>query len=202
MLPLLVAVIIAHAFTVLALRRSILTEKLSRRGHHLAREYAVDVLEGTLVHQGMQTNLIALPAEAPIAELSSLHIPEVFDAQVAYPIVDANGRLTGMISARHLGVLAANAGGASPNGTFADLSFANFASIGPDATMREAADQIAASGRLAVPVVNEDRVLLGIVTVRELLAARATTFAEEWTRQRSLTLRMPFVTSAARARQA
>src|SRR5678815_4284830 len=40
-LPLLVAVTIAHGFTVLVLRRSILTEKIARRGYHLSREYAV-----------------------------------------------------------------------------------------------------------------------------------------------------------------
>jgi len=44
-LPLLVAVTIAHGFTVLTLRRSILTEKIARRGYHLSREYAVDPLE-------------------------------------------------------------------------------------------------------------------------------------------------------------
>ena len=40
LLPLLVAVTIAHAFTVLVLRRSILTEKIARRGYHLSREYS------------------------------------------------------------------------------------------------------------------------------------------------------------------
>ena len=45
LLPLLLAVTIAHGFTVLALRRSILTEKVSRRGFHLSREYAIDPLE-------------------------------------------------------------------------------------------------------------------------------------------------------------
>ena len=45
LLPLLVAVSIAHGFTVLVLRRSILTEKVARRGYHLSREYAVDPLE-------------------------------------------------------------------------------------------------------------------------------------------------------------
>ena len=40
LLPLLVAVTLAHAFTVLTLRRSILTEKVARRGFHLTREYA------------------------------------------------------------------------------------------------------------------------------------------------------------------
>jgi chloride channel protein, CIC family len=45
LLPLLVAVTIAHGCTVLLLRRSILTEKVARRGFHLSREYAVDPLE-------------------------------------------------------------------------------------------------------------------------------------------------------------
>src|SRR5690242_17109067 len=38
LLPLLLAVTIAHGFTVLTLRRSILTEKVARRGYHLSRE--------------------------------------------------------------------------------------------------------------------------------------------------------------------
>jgi chloride channel protein, CIC family len=37
--------VIAHAFTVLTLRRSILTEKVARRGYHLSRKSAVDPLE-------------------------------------------------------------------------------------------------------------------------------------------------------------
>ena len=45
LLPLLLAVAIAHGFTVLTLRRSILTEKISRRGYHLSREYSIDPLE-------------------------------------------------------------------------------------------------------------------------------------------------------------
>ena len=45
LLPLLVACIAAHAVTVLLLRRSILTEKVARRGHHVIREYIVDPFE-------------------------------------------------------------------------------------------------------------------------------------------------------------
>ncbi|MBX7114242.1 MAG: chloride channel protein [Myxococcaceae bacterium] len=44
-MPLAVAVVTAHAFTVLVLRRSILTEKVSRRGYHVTREYEIDPLE-------------------------------------------------------------------------------------------------------------------------------------------------------------
>jgi H+/Cl- antiporter ClcA len=64
LLPLLPAVTVAHGFTVLTLRRSILTEKVSRRGFHLSREYAVDPLEILFVHEVMRTNIVALPASA------------------------------------------------------------------------------------------------------------------------------------------
>ena len=56
MLPLLLAVTIAHGFTVLLLRRSILTEKVSRRGYHLSREYSVDPLEILFVSEVMRPN--------------------------------------------------------------------------------------------------------------------------------------------------
>ncbi len=62
LLPLLVAVTLAHTFTVLTLRRSILTEKVARRGFHLSREYEVDPLEIVFVREVMQ------PAEAFGAE--------------------------------------------------------------------------------------------------------------------------------------
>jgi H+/Cl- antiporter ClcA len=53
-LPLAAAVMIAHSFTVLVLRRSILTEKVSRRGFHVTREYAVDPLEVLFAHEVMR----------------------------------------------------------------------------------------------------------------------------------------------------
>src|SRR6185437_5908084 len=45
LLPLLIACTAAFAVTVLLLKRSILTEKVARRGYHLSREYIVDPFE-------------------------------------------------------------------------------------------------------------------------------------------------------------
>jgi hypothetical protein len=56
MLPLLAASVAAHAFTVLFQKRSILTERLSRRGYHLSREYGVDPLETVMVSHVMRMN--------------------------------------------------------------------------------------------------------------------------------------------------
>src|SRR6478735_9244803 len=71
LLPLLVAVTIAHGFTVLVLDRSILTEKVARRGFHMSREYAVDPLEIIFAREVMRDNIVALRAGAPIDTLVS-----------------------------------------------------------------------------------------------------------------------------------
>jgi len=88
-LPLLAASVAAHAFTVLFQKRSILTERLSRRGYHLSREYGVDPLETVTVAEVMRTsgeapseaNLVfAYPGETlrTVAErMASAHVTEM-----------------------------------------------------------------------------------------------------------------------------
>jgi H+/Cl- antiporter ClcA len=59
-LPLIIAATGAYAFSVLVLPRSVLTEKIARRGLHLTREYSTDPLETFLVRDVM-TPLGELP---------------------------------------------------------------------------------------------------------------------------------------------
>jgi len=92
-LPLLAASVAAHAFTVLFQKRSILTERLSRRGYHLSREYGVDPLETVTVAEVMRTgegadsgdeSIFAYPGETlrMVAErMASAHVTEM-------PVVD------------------------------------------------------------------------------------------------------------------
>src|ERR1700729_3795180 len=88
LLPLLVASVIAHGFTVLGLRRSILTEKVARRGYHLSREYAVDPLEILFVREVMRTSIVALPADALYDTLRhSLHGDSSRRRQRLYPVI-------------------------------------------------------------------------------------------------------------------
>ena len=63
LLPLSVAVVVAHAFTVLVLDRSVLTEKVARRGYHVTREYEIDPLEVLLVREVMKELRPDTPAE-------------------------------------------------------------------------------------------------------------------------------------------
>src|SRR5262249_51036152 len=60
-LPLFIGVIVAYAFTVLVMKRSILTGKISRRGFHLSREYAIDPLEILFVRDVVRTNITTVP---------------------------------------------------------------------------------------------------------------------------------------------
>jgi len=60
---LMVATIAAYATTVMLLRRSILTEKVARRGHHIHREYIVDPLEVANVESIMDRDVPIIPAD-------------------------------------------------------------------------------------------------------------------------------------------
>ena len=48
------------------MKRSILTEKVARRGFHVSREYAVDPLELLSVGDIMSTNLVTVPAKLSV----------------------------------------------------------------------------------------------------------------------------------------
>jgi CIC family chloride channel protein len=54
---------------VLVLKRSILTEKVARRGFHVMREYAVDPLEATFVREVMETDIYTVEPARSIADL-------------------------------------------------------------------------------------------------------------------------------------
>ena len=62
---LLIASIVAHGFTVLVMKRSILTEKVARRGYQISREYAVDPLDRVSVGEVMTTDVVTVPASMP-----------------------------------------------------------------------------------------------------------------------------------------
>lgn len=61
----------ALGVTVLLLRRSILTEKLARRGQHIAREYSVDLFELARVEDVMDREVPLIPATTPLPRFSA-----------------------------------------------------------------------------------------------------------------------------------
>src|SRR3954468_7900387 len=104
LLPLLLAVTIAHGFTVLTLRRSILTEKVSRRGFHLSREYAIDPLEIVFAREVARSTVAVLPAAGnPAAAAAALRpATNARHQQRLFPVVDENRRLVGVVTRNDL----------------------------------------------------------------------------------------------------
>jgi len=97
---LLIGCVAALAVTVLLLRRSILTEKLARRGHHITREYSIDVFELLRVREVMDENPPTIPATMKVGELSdriARNDPELSRRQGTL-IVDGQRRLVGIIT--------------------------------------------------------------------------------------------------------
>jgi H+/Cl- antiporter ClcA len=66
---LLIASFVAYGFTVLFMKRSILTEKVARRGYHISREYSDDPLERSCMGVVMSRKVTTVPAALPVVEL-------------------------------------------------------------------------------------------------------------------------------------
>jgi CIC family chloride channel protein len=72
LVPLTLGCITAYVMTALLMPRSILTEKLSRRGYHLTREYGIDPLEIVIVRDLMSA------ISQPVIPTEKTALPEVF----------------------------------------------------------------------------------------------------------------------------
>jgi len=194
-LPLLVAVTIAHGFTVLTLRRSILTEKISRRGYHLSREYAVDPLEILFVREVMRTSVAALPADAPYDKLRhSLRGDSPRGRQRLYPVIGHDQELVGVVTRSDLQAVteAAPEGAASP---LAAILKTRPIVAYPDESLRMIVYRMAETGLTRFPVVDrERRRLTGMIALPDLLKARALNLDAEQRRERVLGahIQLPF----------
>jgi chloride channel protein, CIC family len=97
---LLIACAAAHAVTVLVMRRSILTEKVARRGYHVMREYIVNPLARVRVGDVMERDAPTLQQDQKLDVILrglAAHDP-VLGRRYAWPLVDAAGKLTGIVT--------------------------------------------------------------------------------------------------------
>jgi hypothetical protein len=115
LLPVMLGCIGAYAMTSLIMPRSILTEKLSRRGYHLTREYGTDPLETVSLMEvmaelgiegcGDASGTPALPQVFAYSdETSRAAVEKMATEDVAMlPVVDrATGAICGTVSLRDL----------------------------------------------------------------------------------------------------
>ncbi|MBE7536470.1 MAG: chloride channel protein [Anaerolineales bacterium] len=183
---LLFACILADAVTILLLKRSILTEKVARRGHHLSREYSVDPFELTRVSEVMDKNPVTIPAAATVAEFSARIAHG--DPQVAWrqgtPIVDAKGALVGILTRND--IVRALETDPAGNLTVLEAGSGNLIVAFPDEPLKDAVSRMLRHdiGRLPVVSRNDQRQLLGYLGRTGLLEARFRNIREEEQRER------------------
>ncbi|HVR05687.1 MAG TPA: chloride channel protein, partial [Solirubrobacteraceae bacterium] len=188
LLPLLVVCAIAHLISVLTLKRSILTEKVARRGYHVLREYEVDPLHALLVRDVMATDVFTVD---PLSVAASLYDQLLEGAparrQRLYPVLGGDGTLLGVLS------LADVRDAHARRSPMAAVLAARAPLVArPEETLRAVADRMVASGHTVLPVVdrNEPPRLVGLVSHFDLLRARERVLIEERHRERPLAPRL------------
>jgi len=186
-LPLLLCGSVAGlAVTVLLLKRSILTEKLARRGQHITREYSVDLFEMMRVADVMDTEIPLIPATTPLRRFS-LRIASgdpLFASHQGTFLADENGNLTGIITrgdivraferSRDETLTVAEAGSASLVVAYADETL-------HDVIARMLRHDI---GRLPVVDRDDEKKAIGYIGRANILAARGRYHHDEEFRSR------------------
>jgi H+/Cl- antiporter ClcA/CBS domain-containing protein len=171
----------AYAISVLIMKRSILTEKIARRGRHILREYSVDGLEFMLAGQLMTPDPNTLPASMAIPDVVKFFADEA--EHRSYPVVDDHGRLLGLVSRtdalrwqvsqRTEGTLAEAMSDASTRFAF------------PETPCGEVADMMVESGVGRVAIIDpHTRRVVGIISRQDLLKVRSSQKRVESARSR------------------
>jgi H+/Cl- antiporter ClcA/CBS domain-containing protein len=192
-LPLLVGSVIAHAFTVLTLKRSILTEKVARRGYHLSREYFVDPLEILFVWEVMRTNIVVLPAAGALREFQHSLRAHRGQSQRLLPVVNAEGRFVGVLTRSDILQRIEQEGEAALHRTLDELVRHETVEASPNEPLRMVVYRMAERGITRMPVVEPStRKFLGLVSLADLLKARTRHLEEERRREQVLSLRFFF----------
>jgi CBS domain-containing protein len=187
---LLVGSVVAHAFTVLTLKRSILTEKVARRGYHLSREYAVDPLEILFAREVMRTTIAVLSAASTIAHMQASLNSDHRQKQRLLPVVNADGTLAGVLTRKDIRDLRDKEGHAALGRTLSEVARTNASHVYSDEPLRVVVYRMAETGFTRMPVVERGSgKFLGLISLDDLLKARARHLEEERRCERTLKLR-------------
>ena len=177
-LPLIIASTTAYGLSALALKRSVLTEKIARRGLHLTREYSTDPLEAFFAADVMASPVTVLPPALPLADVAA------DGGQRLYPVVD-RGELIGVVTSEALAMAAGYLGST----TVADVMAPSDVAVFDDDTLRHVANVFAERGVTRAPVVarQDPGDVRGVISLEDLLEARKHDLTEETHRERHIT---------------
>jgi len=181
LLPLMVATVAAFTVTVLLMKRSILTERIARRGLHLSREYSVDPFLNTRVADIMIRNVDSLTAMMKVKDAVRFYSADA-SRHKSYPVIDDKGRVLAMISRA-----AALSWLGDPE--VQELTLAEAVDGRPllsgydDEIVGTLADRMIAHDVGRVPILSRaTNRLVGLVSRRDLLKVRASLAHQETTR--------------------
>ena len=188
LLPLLGGCAAAWLVSLLFMRHSIMTEKISRKGVPVPSEYSSDVLEQLRVGAVASRTVVTLRAGDALAEVRAWLVSGAADAHhEGFPVLDDEGVPRGVVTRRDL------LDGREPDGRrVRDLVRRAPVVIDEDRTLRDAADRMirAHVGRLVVVASDDPRRMTGILTRGDLLAAHVHRHRETNEPARGLRLRM------------
>jgi chloride channel protein, CIC family len=181
--PLLIAASASYALTVLLLKRSILTEKIARRGQHVVREYSIDPFELLRVNDVMVREVDTLPAAMPMREALAFFSGDA-RRHKSYPLIDAEGQVAGLVGRSDVLRWRADKEKSSDGDTLFDLLSDRSLTIGyPDEPVSHLADRMVLADVGRVPIIDRDsQHLVGLVARKDLLRIRATAKSSEATR--------------------
>jgi H+/Cl- antiporter ClcA len=169
LLPLLGGCSAAFLISCLFMRNTIMTEKIARRGVRVPGEYAADFLDQIEAGIAASRPVVSLPGEELLEPVRSRILSGAPGyTHQGFPVVDARGRLAGVLTRRDL--LDPVQPGAKRVG---DLVRRPAAVAYEDSTLREAADHMVREGVGRLPVVSREdpRKVIGMLTRSDLLSA-------------------------------
>jgi len=180
----------AYAVSVLLMRRSILTEKIARRGRHILQEYSVDPLDLVQAAQLMTRDPATLPGTMTIAAAATFFADGANHR--SYPVVDDDNALLGLVS--RTDALRWQVGEHAADTSLAEtLSDASLLVAYPATPIGVVADLMVDSGVGRIPIVEPgSRRVVGILSRQDLLKARSA-------HRQSETGRARFVSTSPRA---
>jgi len=183
---LLVGSVAALAVTVLLMRRSILTEKLARRGHHVTREYSIDPFEFARVRDVMDKDVPTISATMKLSELSDRIAAgdANLNRRQGTLIVDEQNRLVGIITRGD--IVRALRLSQSEEMTVAEAGSTDLAVAFPDEPLQTALAKMLNRdvGRLPVVERNHRTKVIGYLGRAAILSARMKLHDEENVRQK------------------
>ncbi|ORC47503.1 chloride channel protein [Burkholderia sp. A27] len=185
LLPLLAATLVAHGFATVVMRRSIMTEKIARRGYHIYREYGVDPLERHYIDEVMTREVETIDAQLTVGEALAKYFGAT-QMHRAYPVIDA-GKVAGVVERATLERARAQRDGAGAATTLLELMKARAPVVAvPGETCRLVATRLAVHNLERVLVVDDanTRRLVGIVSRSDLVKPSLAHFDEEHKKER------------------